>query len=216
MKKIKKATLIVMIIMTILSFTNLFGLNMAGLSVIIGVVYFFVNKIKTKQSNEESGFDIKKVFVSLKNKKIWFWMLMPLIMDAVSITLGVLFLPEYIQYEITRAGEFVSFEIGIVSLFEFAFLALGEEIAWRAFFQKELNKIISIIPVLLISSVLFALGHFTVIAGFSTVIVIYNVFFVCINSVLYGVIAHKTKNAWVSAISHFAANVFSVIVMMFL
>ena len=95
----------------------------------------------------------------------------------------------------------------------YEFLALGEEIAWRAFFQKRLNKVLPIIPTLLISSILFAIGHFN--QG-DTVIVIFDIFFVFINSILYGVIFYRTNNAWISAISHFIANLFSVIVLGFL
>ncbi len=38
--KIKKTPSIAMIMMVIMSFSNLFGLNIAGLSVVIGVVIF--------------------------------------------------------------------------------------------------------------------------------------------------------------------------------
>ncbi|HBC29880.1 MAG TPA: CPBP family intramembrane metalloprotease, partial [Clostridiales bacterium] len=48
------------------------------------------------------------------------------------------------------------------------------------------------------------------------VIVTYDIFFVFINSILYGIIFYKSKNAWISAISHFAANLFSVIVLVFI
>jgi membrane protease YdiL (CAAX protease family) len=98
-------------------------------------------------------------------------------------------------------------------IIQLAFLALGEEIAWRAFFQRQLSKALPIIPTLLISSLLFAVGHFN--QG-DAVIVLYDVFFVFINSVLYGIIFHKTNNAWINAISHFVANLFSIIVLVFL
>lgn len=89
----------------------------------------------------------------------------------------------------------------------------AEEIAWRAFFQKQLNKALPIVPVLLISSLLFALGH---LREGSTIIVAYDIFFVFINSILYGIIFYKSNNAWISGISHFVANLFSVIVLVFL
>ncbi|MFB6467871.1 hypothetical protein ACE38V_13860 [Cytobacillus sp. Hz8] len=41
-------------------------------------------------------------------------------------------------------------------------------------------------------------------------------FFVFVYSVLYGIIFHKSNNAWVSAFSHFAANLFSVIILVFI
>lgn len=213
MQNIKKMSLIAIIIMTILSFANLFGLKIAGLAVIVGVIFFFINKASEKQPFEGSGLDIGAVKTNFKDKSIWFWIALPLIMDAVAITISKLFLPEYLEHVLARTEIFVSFDKVMIMIFQLAFLALGEEIAWRAFFQKQLNKVFPIIPTLLIPSVLFAIGHFN--QG-NAVIVLYDVFFVFINSVLYGIIFHKTNNAWISAISHFVANLFSIIVLVFL
>lgn len=215
MQNIKRTTLIAMVMMTLLSFTNLFGLNIAGASVIIGVAFFFINKIIKKQQYEDIGFDIKAIGSGLKDRKIWIWLALPLIMDIVSAGMSKLFLPEYIRYELTRAGTFVSYDKAILLVFQLAFLALGEEIAWRAFFQKQLSKVLPIIPVLLISSVLFALGHWTILSPGSIAVVIYSVFFVFVNSILYGVIFYKSNNAWISAISHFIANLMSIIFLPF-
>jgi membrane protease YdiL (CAAX protease family) len=202
-----------MIVMVIISFANLLGLKIAGISVIIGVVFFFINDRYEKQPTSDSGLDFKTIGANLKDKGIWIWILLPIIMDAVSITIAKIFLPEYIGHVLSRTEVFVSFDKVFLMLFQLAFLALGEEIAWRAFFQKQLNKVFSIIHVLLISSVLFAIGHFN--QG-NPVIVTYDIFFVFINSILYGIIFYKSKNAWISAISHFAANLFSVIVLVFI
>lgn len=51
MQKIKPIPLITMVIMVILSFSNLFGLKIAGISVIIGVIFFFVYKACEKQTD---------------------------------------------------------------------------------------------------------------------------------------------------------------------
>jgi membrane protease YdiL (CAAX protease family) len=213
METIKKTPLIIMIIMVILSFTNLFGLNISGASIILGVVFFFINKFLDKQPMRGSGLDIKAIGTNLKDRKIWFWIALPLIMDVASFSISKSFLPEYIKYETARAGSFVPIEISVLSVLQFLVFALGEEIAWRAFFQKQLNKALPIIPVLLFSSFLFTLGHFK--AG-NTAVVVYGLFFTFINSILYGVVFHKTKNAWVSTISHFTANILSVILYVYL
>lgn len=213
MESIKRMPLIVMIIMAIVSFTNLFGLQVAGASVIIGVVFFFINKAREKESDSDSGFDIKTMGKDLSNSKIWIWIALPLIMDIVSITIAKLFLPGYINHVIARAGIFVSYDKIILLLPQLIFLALGEEIAWRAFFQKQLNKALPITQVLLISSVFFAFGHLT--KG-NPIIVAYDIFFVFMNSILYGIIFHKSNNAWVSTLSHFVDNLFSVIVLVFI
>lgn len=213
MQNINKMTSFVMILMFVLSFTNLFGVRIAGASVIIGVVFFFIHKAYEKQPFTNSGLDLKAIRTNFKGRSIWFWIALPLIMDAVSITISKLFLPEYITHVLSRTEIFVSFDKVIIMVIQLAVLALGEEIAWRAFFQKQLNKVLPILPTLLISSVLFAFGHIT--EG-NVLIVAYDTLFVFINSFLYGVIFYKTNNAWVSAISHFIANLFSVIVLVFL
>jgi uncharacterized protein len=212
-ENIKKISIVAMIAMAVISFTNLFGISVAGISVFLGVAFFFVNKAMEKQPFAGSGLDFKAIGTGLKEKSIWFWIAMPIIMDVVSITLSKLFLPEYIDHVLARAGNLVSFNAGIFLILQLIVLALGEEIAWRAFFQKQLQKALPIAPVLIISSILFALGH---IASGNFTIVAYDVFFVFVNSILYGVIFHKTNNAWISTISHFAANLFSVIVLVFL
>jgi membrane protease YdiL (CAAX protease family) len=213
MKNIKILPIIAMIAMVILSFTNLFGLNFSFIAVIVGVVFFFVNKIVEKEPFQGSGLDIKGIGPSLKDKKIWIWIVLPIVMDAVCVAISKAFLPEYITFETARAGGYVAVELSVSSVFQFLFFALGEEIAWRAFFQRQLSKAMHIVPVLLFSSLLFTLGHFT--TG-NPVIVIYGLIFTFINSVLYGVVFHKTKNAWVSTISHFGANIFEVILFVLL
>ncbi len=209
----KIVPLIAMFAMAIVSFSNLFGIKIAGISVIIGVVSFFINKAFQKQSFKDSGFDVKAIRTDLKDRKIWLWIALPLIMNLVCFVISKLFLPEYMKHVLARTEIFVSFESVILLVLQLAILALGEEIAWRAFFQNQLSKILQIIPTLLISSVLFAFGHFT--EG-NIIIVTYDIFFVFVNSILYGIIFHKSNNAWISAISHFTANLFGIVILMLL
>jgi membrane protease YdiL (CAAX protease family) len=209
MKNIKVMPLTGLIVMTVLSFTNLFGLNISGASIFIGVAFFFINKMVEKQPMKDSGLDFKSIETNLKDRKLLIWLVLPIIMDAVCIIISKTFLPEYIEFETARAGQFVAIELSIASVLQFFVFALGEEIAWRAFFQKQLNKALSIIPVLISSSLLFSLGHFK--QG-NLIVVAYGLLFTFINSIFYGVIFHKTKNAWVSAIAHFTANMFEVLV----
>jgi membrane protease YdiL (CAAX protease family) len=201
-----------LLIMAIVSFTNLFGTNIAGISVFAGVTFFFVNKVSEKQKYSGSGLDVREIGANLRDRKIWVWMVLPLLMDFFAMLLSRMLVPEYTTYVLTRTSGFVSLDTNIPFLvIQLAVLALGEEIAWRAFFQQQLLKALPISPTLIVSSILFALGHITV--G-SFIVVAYNVFFVFINSILYGIIFHKTNNAWTSAISHFSANLFSIIVLL--
>jgi membrane protease YdiL (CAAX protease family) len=209
MSYIRRLTIIVMALMAILSFANLLGLNISSAAIILGVACFFINKKLEKQPMTGSGLDLSAVGPNLRDREIWFWFILPVIMDAACIAISKLFLPEYIEYETVRAGSFVPIEISISSTVLFFVFALGEEIAWRAFFQKQTCKILPFIPVLFISSFLFSLGHFK--QG-NIVVVVYGLFFTFINSIVYGVIFYKTENAWVSALSHFTANILEVMV----
>lgn len=208
MKSIRRVPLFAMILMVALSFTNLFGLNISSACIFLGVAFFFINKVMEKQPMRGSGLDIRAIGTNLRDRKIWFWLILPIITDAVCVSISLQLLPEYITYETARAGSFVPIGLSIASVIQFFIFALGEEIAWRAFFQNQLSKALPIIPVLLISSFLFSLGHFK--AG-NSIVVIYGLFFTFVNSIFYGIIFHKTKNAWVSTLSHFTANLFEVV-----
>ncbi len=210
MKNIKKLSLVALVAMAILSLTNLFGLPLAGLTVIIGVVFFFLENGKAPAA--QTGFDIKGIGKAFSDKMIWLWVASPLLMDIVAVGLAKLILPEYVEHVLSRAGALVSFDKAALLLIQLMVFAVGEEIAWRAFFQNQLQKAVPVPMALLVSSILFGLGH---IASGSAVVVAYDVFFVAVNGCLYGIIFYKTKNAWVSAIAHFAANLFSVLVLLF-
>ncbi|NLK28381.1 MAG: CPBP family intramembrane metalloprotease [Clostridiales bacterium] len=208
MGSIKKVSLLAMIAMVILSFTNLFGIPISSLCIFIGLAFFFINNTLAKQPTKGSGLDLGAISNNLKDRRIWIWILLPILVNAACVTLSLLFIPEYIEFETARAGQFVSVEISLSSILLFFVFALGEEIAWRAFFQQQLNKALPLVPVLIISSLLFTLGHFQ--SG-PIRVVLFGLTFTFINSCLYGVIFHKTQNAWISTIAHYAANMFEVL-----
>ena len=88
-----------------------------------------------------------------------------------------------------------------------AVLTLGEEIAWRGFFQKQTAKKIHYMLSIIITSILFALGHYS--EG-SFIIVAYDLLFVFIDSSLFGLVFKETDNAWCSWIPHFLADVLAI------
>lgn len=212
MKNTNKSVLVLMIIMAILSFTNLLNikidgelLKLAGISVILGIIAFFITR-KTNESKSE-GLDIKTTITSLlKDKKVIILLIMPMIMNIICIFLAKTCLPEYIEHLNSRTSFLNISELPKLIL-EIAVLALGEEIAWRSFFQKQATKIMPFIPALIISSFLFAIGHFS--SG-SLIIVLYDLLFVFLNAIFYGLVFKKTDNGWCSFISHFLANLLGI------
>ena len=209
----KKISIIAMLIMAIVSFSNFFGYSLAGISIVIGVVFFFVTRSSERNIATENVLDRSAISKHLKDQSIWFWITLPLIMNIICFALAMLFLPAFIDHIYSRTEMVVSVNTVMLLILQLAFLAFGEEIAWRGFFQKQLSEWLPIIPVLLLTSILFSLAHFAV--G-SIVVVSYDIFFIFINSVLYGIVFYKTNNVYISAMSHFIANLFAIIILFFL
>ena len=215
MKKINKSVIIFIIVMILLSLTNLLNikmdgevLNLSGISVIVGVIAYFTTR-KTNNTKTE-GFDIKRVFKDYKNPKAIIFSLMVFASIILCDIIAYRFLPEYNEHVKNRASFAISEDL-IKTILIMAVLTLGEEIAWRAFFQKQTTKMIKFLPSIILSSALFDLGHYS--SGNFT-IVAYDLLFVFIDSILFGLIFKETNNAWCSWIPHFLGDVVAVLALM--
>lgn len=217
MKKISKSVMIPLIIMIMISLLCLLKieiggerLQLASFTLIIGIVAFFVTR-KTNEDKDE-GLNHKTILSSLKSKSMILWILMPMIMNVISLLIAKLFVPEFVEH-LTARTDFLAFNMIPVLIVELVVAALGEEIAWRAFFQKQMSKSLPFVPSLIVSSALFSICHFN--QG-SAIVVIYDLVFIFINAMIYGIIFKKTDNAFISTIAHFLANLFGTISIMFL
>ncbi|HAW15599.1 MAG TPA: hypothetical protein DCW41_02725 [Clostridiales bacterium] len=214
--KISKSATIFLIVMTVLSFANLIRieiegslLKLAGLTVIIGVVAFFVTR-GTNDSKYE-GLDIKTALSQMKSKKVIILALIPIVIDVTQIFIEKAFFPEILEHTVAR----IPFEIDpakvVPIILQLLLVPLGEEIALRAFYQKQMNKLTGSVPALIIASFIFAMGHFSY--G-NPAIVAVDLAGVFIDSIFYGLVFKETDNAWCSWISHSLADIVAVIVMM--
>lgn len=217
MKKTSKLVVIATIFMTIFSLTSLFKIEVGGekiglasITLIIGIVAFFVTRKTNADVNE--GLNFKNIFSLLKDKRIIILVLIPAIMDAICFLIAKLFLPEFITHLKART-DFLPLNMIPILIVQLIIFALGEEIAWRAFFQKQISKMLPYVPSLIISAALFSLCHLN--TG-SIIVVTYDLLFVFINAILYGIIFKRTDNAYISTIAHFIANLFGTVAIMFL
>ena len=212
MKKISKSILIFLIVMILLSFTNLLNikidgevLKLSGISVIVGIIAYFVTRKTNNNKNE--GLNIKTIFKDFKDHpKAIIYSILPFVTCILSTVIANKFLPEFNEHLNNRASFAISDDL-IKTILMMAVLTLGEEIAWRGFFQKQTTKIIKFVPSLVLTSLLFALGHYS--AG-SFAVVAYDLLFVFIDSSIFGLIFKETDNAWCSWISHFLADVLAL------
>ena len=215
MKKSSKSVIVFLIVMILLSFTNLLNikidgevLKLSGISVIVGVVAYFVTR-KTNKTKYE-GFNIKTIFKDFKeHPKAIVFAILPFITCILSTVIANKFLPEFNEHVNNRASFAISGDL-IKTILIMAVLTLGEEIAWRGFFQKQTTKIIKFVPSIILTSLLFALGHFS--TG-SFVVVAYDLLFVFIDSTIFSLIFKETDNAWCSWIPHFLADILGVLLL---
>lgn len=95
MSKIKSICLIAMVVMTIVSFSNYWGFSISGISVIVGIAFFFINRVLEKDVASDNGLNMRAIGTNLKEKSIGFWIILPLIVNVVSFIVATLFLPEF-------------------------------------------------------------------------------------------------------------------------
>ena len=213
MKKNNKLVLVFLIVMVLLSFTNLLNikidgevLKLSGISVIVGVIAYFVTR-KTNKTKYE-GFNIKTIFKDFKNNpRAILFAILPFVTCILSTVIANKFIPEFNEHVNNRASFAISDTL-MKTILTMAVLTLGEEIAWRGFFQKQTTKIIKFVPSIILTSLLFALGHFS--TG-SFVVVAYDLLFVFIDSTIFSLIFKETDNAWCSWIPHFLADILGVL-----
>ena len=216
MNKNSKGVVIFLIVIAVLSFTNLLNikidgevLKLSGFSVIVGIIAYFVTR-KTNETKDE-GLNIKTVFKDFKDHpKSVLYAFLPLLSAILCIIIANKFIPEFTDHLKGRIGFATSSGI-MRTIFTMAVLTLGEEIAWRGFFQKQTSKKIHYILSIIVTSLLFALGHYS--AG-SFKIVAYDLLFVFIDSSLYGLVFKETDNAWCSWIPHFLADILGVLLIL--
>ncbi|MBR3254975.1 MAG: CPBP family intramembrane metalloprotease [Clostridia bacterium] len=212
MKKINKVVIIFLIVMGLLSFANLLNikvdgeiLKLSGISVIVGVIAYFVTRKANKNKNE--GLNIKTIFKDFKeHPKAIVFAILPFITCILSTVIANRFLPEFNEHVNNRASFAISEDL-MKSILTMAILTLGEEIAWRGFFQKQTTKKMHYILSIIVTSILFALGHYSI-GSFG--VVAYDLLFVFIDSSLFGLIFKETDNAWCSWIPHFLADVLAL------
>lgn len=140
MKNIGVLPLIGMILMAILSFANFSGVEIAGLAVIIGIIFFFIIKRREKQSSSESGLDLRNVPKNLKHKGIWLWIILPVVVNLVSIGIALVFLPDYLVHVVARTEAFLSWDLLLLLVFQLAFFRLRGRDCMACFFPKSIGQ----------------------------------------------------------------------------
>ena len=203
----KTISTIALTLMSLFSFAGLLSLfgatvNLTSLTLLIGIVAYFV----TRTADEKKGFSFKDIPGFLKDWKTDILLVMPLVMNFICYILAKAVLPEFLAHLLERIS-FISLNTVVLLVLELLIAALGEEIAWRGFYQTRLSKIISFPAALICTAFLFSICHF---ASGSLAVVLYDLVFIFINAIFYGLLYKRTGNILISTLSHFLANLFGI------
>jgi len=198
-------------IFVLLCLTSIFSTNVAGLTILFSILYLFIENKRSKGKMEDIGFIQKNILSDIK--KYWWLILIPIISGIVAIILSKYILPEFYLHVLERIKPMLSLDKMLLLIPQLLILALGEEIAFRAFFQTKLCNITNPIWAIILTSLFFAIGHFS---DGSMSVIIYDLIFIFIDSIVYGIIYQKTKNVYTCTISHFLANLVGISILLLL
>ncbi len=198
-------SIITMAVMAALSLTQLVpSLQLAGIAVWIGLAGFFVSERLKGIPRKDSALRFRGMGKELRQKDIWPLILLLIIVQLAYVSIGTaVFGSSYLQYDVGRALEAVHAPHMVGLLIPILISSWGEEIAWRGFFLGQKTGSIPFAVWAVISSALFAIGHFS---DGPFVLCIFGVSsnFVC--SLILSQLFDKTRNCMVSTTAHILGN----------
>ncbi|MDD6038549.1 MAG: CPBP family intramembrane metalloprotease [bacterium] len=205
MKKTTVPTMIGIILMLLLTATKIVpSSQIAGYSVFVGILFFFIVEFVEKPCSEESGLRFKTLFSDLKKTGILFLGLLPALSATLTLVVGnLIFDRAFVDHVLGRTSSLLSFDQIPLLVVEVIIAAFGEEIAFRGFFVGKSMKHFPFWICVLVSSVSFSVGH---IAVGAIGLVVFDIATIFIDSILYSIIYHRSENCVISTISHIICN----------
>lgn len=205
----KKAASVVrcigMVIMILLTLTQLApSLELASISVWIGLASFFIVEGIAGESKKQSGLRFSTMGKELRAGSVWAMIGLLALIQIVSVVVGnIVFGHAFIDYDMGRTFDVLNSESISRLLALVPISAWGEEIAWRGFFLGKKSEKIPFWIWAVFSSVLFAIGH---VSQHALPIVLYGTGFNFLCSLILCRLFQKTNNCMISTIGHILGN----------
>ncbi len=179
------------------------------IGILIPVAYLIVERHMRGRTWSEIGFNLRSIPAGLRNNIVWIF-LVAVVIQAFAAYGSHLFLPGYASHLINR----IPFDIGTFSigiLLALGVSTLGEEIIYRALFQYRIAAFLPPAAAILLSSLVFALMHFS--PG-PALIVSCDLLSVFIDSIIFGIIFYRSNNVFVAWIAHFLADITGIFLLL--
>jgi uncharacterized protein len=174
---------------------------LSGLAIIFAIVFIVYER---RKNIGDSVFTFHWEKTKEDIRKYWWLVLLPLASVIGQIMFAHYAMPTFNEHVMNRVEPMLQMGTLFILIPQLLILAYGEELAFRGFAQEKLANLINPKIAIILVSFLFAVGHLSIgPAG----VVVYDIGFVFVDSILYGVLFLKTKNIYITTISHFLANV---------
>jgi uncharacterized protein len=174
---------------------------LSGLAIIFAIVFIVYER---RKNIGDSVFTFHWDKTKEDIRKYWWLVLLPLASVIGQIMFAHYAMPTFNEHVMNRVEPMLQMGTLFILIPQLLILAYGEELAFRGFAQEKLENLINPKIAIILVSFLFAVGHLSIgPAG----VVMYDIGFVFVDSILYGVLFLKTKNIYITTISHFLANV---------
>ena len=178
--------------------------QLAGYSVFVGILFFFLVEAAEKPRPEDSGLRFNTILADLKKTGVLLWMLLPMVSSAATLLVGnLIFGRGFVDHVLGRTSAILSFGQIPLLVGQVILAAWGEEIAFRGFFVGKAMKKYPFWLCAVVSSLVFAAGH---IAVGSAALVLFDIATIFIDSILYAIIYRRSGNCMISTFSHILCN----------
>lgn len=203
----KKQIIIRLSVVVIVCLSCLF--RIIGIAILAAIPYLLIEKKINKKSFKDIGLSPRSFSGDLK--KYWWLIILPVISGVTAVGLSKIIVPEFYQHVLERTQPMLLFDKVFLLIIQLMVLAFIEELVFRAFLQSNISTVIKPAYAIAITSFFFSIGHYSSGAVF---VVLYDLVFIFIDSLLYGMIFQKTKSVYSCAFSHFIANAVGVFILL--
>lgn len=183
---------------TILLFLIAPGLR--SVTAALPAAYLLFDRRRSGKTWAEIGLKRIGFLDDFKKTKNWIFMV-AVVTQVLTIVLASLMMPSFVDHLLARLPMDVTLLMPTVIM-----LVIGtflEELIFRGFIQARLGAFTSPVIAIGATSILFALMHIAQGAG---AVVAYDLFWIFVDSLIYGMIFYKTKNLFVSWTAHLLAD----------
>ncbi len=198
-----------MVIITTVSLFSIFN-SLTSIIPLICVIYLLIERRKRHRSWSDIGFKIKTILSDVRSS----WdliLLVGVISPLLTFYIGKYCISGYIDHLKSRLP--MDVEIIIPAIITVTIGTFLEEIIFRGFIQGRLEWFITPLKAIIISSILFAVMHYS---HGSISIIALDMSGIFVDSILFGIIFTRTKNIFASWIGHYLSDLIGIVCLLFL